>query len=230
MTLESKLHAVKERIAAACRRAGRDPGSVLLVVVTKTVGTDVIRELLSLGVADIGENRVQDAAAKMEELGPGCPLTLHMIGHLQRNKAARAVRIASMIHSIDSVRLAEAVSRAAEAQPGAGRPSPLPVLMEVNVTGEESKFGFSPAAAREAAPAIAAMGGISLQGLMTMAPFGADEATLRSAFRSLRELRDAISADLATPLPHLSMGMSQDYEIAIEEGATIVRVGTAIVG
>jgi len=225
VALENKLSNVRQRIAAACGRAGRDAGGVTLVVVTKTIGTGVIRELLDLGVADIGENRVQDAAAKMDELGSCCPASLHMIGHLQRNKVAQAVRIAAMIHSIDSIRLAEAVSKAA-----VGQGKSVPVLMEVNVTGEESKFGFSPGAAREAAPGIAALPGIDLQGLMTMAPFGAGEPALRCSFRSLRELRDEIAADLATSLPHLSMGMSQDYEIAVEEGATIVRVGTAIVG
>ena len=224
MTLNDRLRSVNERIAAACARAGRAPADVRLVVVTKTVNSGAIRELLAAGMRDIGENRVHDAARKAAELG-GIQATLHMIGHLQRNKAREAVELFDMIHSIDSLRLAEAVSAAA-GELG----KRMPVLLEANVSGEESKYGFTPDSAREAAPVIAAMPGLQLQGLMTMAPLGADEATIRSVFRGLRELAASISREHAIPLPHLSMGMSQDYEIAIEEGATLVRVGTAIVG
>jgi len=225
MTTEEKLRIVRERIAQACGRAGRDPATVGLVVVTKTVGVDVIRELISLGVEDLGENRVQDFATKVEELGERPGVRFHMIGHLQRNKAKQAVRLFDMIHSVDSLRLAEAVSRAAAAQ---GKQ--MPVLLEVNVSGEESKFGFDPASARRAAPQIAALPCIRLDGLMTMAPFGAEEDVLRTVFRSLRELSAEIASEHGLDMPHFSMGMSQDYEIAVEEGATLVRVGTAIVG
>jgi len=225
MSIKDNLRTVTERIEAACERAKRDPAEVRLVVVTKTVPVEVISELIGLGVEDIGENRVQDFAAKAEELGEQPGVRFHMIGHLQRNKAKDAVRLFDMIHSADSLRLAEAISRAAAAQ---GEETPL--LLEVNVSGEEAKFGFDPAGAREAAPRIAALPNVRLEGLMTMAPFGAEEGVLRSVFRGLRELREEISSQHALRLPHLSMGMSQDYEIAVEEGATLVRVGTAIVG
>jgi len=224
MDLKRKLEYVRSRIAAACSRAGRSPGDVTLVVVTKTVGRETIDELISLGVRDFGENRVQDAAAKFTE-GLPADLRLHMIGHLQTNKARQAVRLASMIHSIDSLRLAEAVSREAAA---AGKTAP--VLLEVNVSGEESKYGFDAESAMQAAPQVAALPGLRLGGLMTMAPLGAGEAELRAVFGGLRKLAGRISVECGLPMPHLSMGMSQDYETAIEEGATIIRVGTAIVG
>ncbi|HUW34568.1 MAG TPA: YggS family pyridoxal phosphate-dependent enzyme [Planctomycetota bacterium] len=228
MPIREKLHAVRQRLNAACARAGRDPGDVRIVVVTKTVGVDAINELIALGATDIGENRVQDAARKaaaVRRRQPSPTVTLHMIGHLQTNKAAQAVRAFDVIHSIDSLRAAQAASRAAEAQ---GKL--MPVLLEVNVSGEESKYGFDPEAAFAAAREISALPGIRLDGLMTMAPLGADEPTIRSVFRGLRELRDRMSSKLGIALPHLSMGMSQDFEIAVEEGATMVRVGTAIVG
>ena len=222
MNLEQKLDHVRNRIAAACSRAGRHAADVTLVVVTKTVGRNTIDELISLGVRDFGENRVQDAAAKFADAQPG--LRLHMIGHLQTNKARQAVRLASMIHSIDSVRLADAVSREATAD------KPLAVLLEVNVSGEESKYGFDAQSVMQAAPQIAALPGLRVEGLMTMAPLGAAEPELRALFGGLREIASRISAGCGLPMPHLSMGMSQDYELAIEEGATLVRVGTAIVG
>lgn len=226
MSVEENFRTVEDRIAAACQRAGRDPAEVLIVVVTKTVDAAFVRDkLLPLGVRDIGENRVSQAAEKAEQLAAAPDIHLHMIGHLQRRKARKAVELCSMIHSIDSLRLAERVSDAAAEQ---GKE--MPVLLEVNVSGEESKYGFSPDEAREAAPHVAALPGIRLDGLMTMAPFGADESVLRSVFAGLRDLAADISAQHNIPLPHLSMGMSQGYEIAIEEGATIVRIGTAIVG
>lgn len=234
-SIEEKLNGVKQRVAAACAKAGRDAGTVGIVVVTKTVDAAVIRTLVGLGVQEIGENRVQDAARKADALfGPSADsqpalprscLRLHLIGHLQTNKAAQAVRLFDMTHSVDSPRLAEAISRAAVAQQKL-----MPVLLEVNVSGEESKYGFTPDAAFEAAPQIAAMPGLRLDGLMTMAPLGADEPTIRSVFRGLRELSARISTHHHLTLPHLSMGMSQDFELAIEEGATLLRIGTAIVG
>ena len=238
-SIGEKLNVVKDRVAAACARAGRNMAEVRIVAVTKTVGVHTIRDLISLGVNDIGENRVQDAARKAEELfGSAADLaaqdrghlhrgavTLHLIGHLQTNKAAQAVRIFDVIHSVDSLRLAEAVSRAAVAQKKV-----MPVLLEVNISGEESKFGFQPEDAFDASPHIAALPGLRLDGLMTMAPLGADEPIIRSAFRGVRELAARISARHQLTLPHLSMGMSQDYELAIAEGATLLRIGTAIVG
>ena len=225
MSIEEKLCAVQERIAAACERAGRNPDDVTLVVVTKTVTVDVIRRLIELGVADIGENRVNDMLAKADDLGSAPGVRFHMIGHVQRRKARKVVGAFDMIHSVDSLPLARRLSDVAAEQG-----TEMPVLMEINVSGEESKFGFAPAAALEAAPMIAALPSVRLDGLMTMAPLGAEEAELRSVFRGLRELSADISSQHHINMPHLSMGMSQDYELAIEEGATIVRVGTAIVG
>jgi len=228
MTISDKLQAVRQRVSDACARSGRNPDEVRIVVVTKTVGIDVINELIRLGVNDIGENRVQDAMPKMAAVRqrPDPPaVTFHMIGHLQTNKAAQAVRTFDVIHSIDSIRAAEAVSRAADAQHKL-----MPILLEANVSGEESKYGLNPDAARASAPQIAVLPAVRLDGLMTMAPLGASERTIRPVFRGLRELRDQIASQCGIALPHLSMGMSQDYEIAIEEGATMVRVGTAIVG
>ncbi|HUU69362.1 MAG TPA: YggS family pyridoxal phosphate-dependent enzyme, partial [Planctomycetota bacterium] len=193
MPIREKLHAVRQRLNAACARAGRDPGDVRIVVVTKTVGVDAINELIALGATDIGENRVQDAARKAATVRrqPSPTVTFHMIGHLQTNKAAQAVRAFDVIHSIDSLRAAQAASRAAEAQ---GKL--MPVLLEVNVSGEESKYGFDPEGAFAAAREISALPGIRLDGLMTMAPLGADEPTIRSVFRGLRELRDRMSSEL----------------------------------
>jgi len=228
MPIGDNLQAARQRVTAACARAGRDPRDVRIVVVTKTVGIDAVNELIELGVTDIGENRVQDAALKVAAVRQrhgSSAVTFHMIGHLQTNKAPQAVRTFDIIHSIDSPRAAEAVSRAAEMQ---GKL--MPILLEVNVSGEESKYGFDHDAAVAAAPGIAVLPGVRLDGLMTMAPLGAGEQTVRSVFRSLRELRDRMASQCGIALPHLSMGMSQDYEIAVEEGATMVRVGTAIVG
>jgi len=226
--LQSRLRTVEDRIAAACERVRRDPAGVRLVVVTKTVDAGVIRELAALGVQDIGENRVQDAAPKIDSLRDIPGLRFHMIGHLQRNKARQAVRLFHVIHSIDSLQLAQAVDRAVGEETAA--PRPVPVLLEVNVSGEESKFGMDASAALETAAVVAALPNLCLDGLMTMAPLGAGEQQLRGVFRGLRELAERIRGEQGIAMPHLSMGMSQDYEIAVEEGATLVRVGTAIVG
>ena len=224
MDLARKLDDVRQRIAAACRRAHRSPAGVTLVVVTKTAGAEVIDELVSLGVKDFGENRVQHAAQKFAAI-PRDGFRLHLIGHLQTNKARQAITLFDMIQSIDSMRVAEAVSREAAA---AGKR--MPVLLEVNVSGEESKHGFDAESARRAAPRIAALPGLVPEGLMTMAPLGAAQPELRQVFGGLRELARRIAAESGVAMPHLSMGMSQDFETAIEEGATIVRVGTAITG
>jgi pyridoxal phosphate enzyme (YggS family) len=225
MEIEASLRRVEARIAAAAERAGRDPAEVLLVAVTKTVPAERINEAIRAGVRAIGENRVQEAESKWGGLLPGPER--HMVGRLQRNKAGKAVDLFDRIQSIDGLRLAEAVSRRAEA---AGRR--IPVLIEVNTSGEESKAGVEPEGLRALLQETAGLPGISADGLMTVGPLTEDARTVRAAFRRLRLLFDGLREHPVpgTDMRHLSMGMSGDFEIAIEEGATIVRVGTAIFG
>jgi pyridoxal phosphate enzyme (YggS family) len=220
----SRLFAVRERIARAAGRSGREPGSVTLVGVVKTLPLEVIREAVALGLEDLGENRVQEAATHIEALGRDAA-RWHLIGHLQRNKVGRTVEMFDRVHSLDSVALAEALSRRAVE---AGRR--MPVLVEVNVSGEASKFGVTPEALMGLLERAAGLPGLSLEGLMTVgAPVTrAEEA--RPAFARLRGLRDRAEAALGRALPELSMGMSGDFEVAVEEGASLVRVGTALFG
>jgi hypothetical protein len=220
----SNLAEVKERIADAAARAGRDPQSVRLVAVTKTVPTDAIRTLLAAGQMDIGENRAQqlrDRSRRLEAAG----VRWHMIGRLQRNKIKYVVPTCSMIHSVDSLRLAEAIEKRA-----ARDDTTAVCLLEVNVAGEEQKGGVEPDEAAELAARIAALPHVDLAGLMTMAPFVDDAEETRPVFARLRERLEHINreADLPRPLTELSMGMTQDYEVAVEEGATIVRIGSAL--
>jgi hypothetical protein len=228
--IAGNLDVVRQRMGAACRRAGRAPEDVLLVAVTKAAPAALIEYANDLGVRDFGENRVQEARGKVAQLGERS-LTWHMIGHLQRNKAREAVALFGMIHSVDSVELARQVG-----QLTAQRDRVMPVLLEVNVSGEESKFGFRVAGeGREAflaaARQIAGLPGIAVQGLMTVAPAVADAELARPCFRRLRELRDELRGAVPScAWGHLSMGMSDDYAVAIEEGATIIRVGRAIFG
>jgi pyridoxal phosphate enzyme (YggS family) len=225
MVIEACLRRVEARIAAAAERAGRDPAEVLLVAVTKTVPVERINEAVRAGVRAIGENRVQEAESKWGALLPGPER--HMVGRLQRNKAGKAVDLFDRIQSIDGLRLAEAVSRRAET---AGRR--IPVLVEVNTSGEESKAGVEPEGLRALLEGMAGLPGIVPDGLMTFGPLTEDRGAVRAAFRGLRLLFDALRENPVggVELRHLSMGMSGDFEIAIEEGATIVRVGTAIFG
>ena len=222
--LRQNLEDVRGRISAACERAGRDPSDVRLVAVTKTVDAGVARALVELGVTDIGENRVQEAARKHESLA-GLDVTWHMIGHLQTNKVKDALRMFDLIHSVDSDRLGEALDKRAASQ---GRT--VSVLVEVNVSGEESKYGVPAERAIEVVRKIAAHPAVRVEGLMTMAPFVDDAETVRPIFVRLRELAQKIAA-LEMPgaeMKHLSMGMTQDYEVAVEEGATLVHIGTAL--
>lgn len=212
--LAERLAAVQADIAAVCDRAARDPAEIRLIAVSKTQPPAAIREALAAGHADFGENRVQEGLAKLDELADSCA-QIHLIGHLQRNKARFAGRFAS-VQSIDSVPLAAAVSRRLSA--------PLPVLLEVNIAGETSKHGFAPRELETALAEIAALPHLEVHGLMTIAPLVADPEAVRPVFRALRELRDALG------LRQLSMGMSNDYAVAIAEGATIVRIGRAIFG
>lgn len=215
--VSTKLQAVRTRIADAARRVGRPPESVRLICVTKTATLDQIREAVAAGATDLGENRVQDAQPKIEALGPGP--TWHMIGTLQRNKVKPAVGLFAWIHSVDSVALALTIERQAAA---AGRV--VPVLLEVNTSGEETKHGVPPEAVDPLLAVAKTLPHVQVRGLMTMAPLVKDPEQARPCFRALRALAERFE------LPERSMGMSQDFEVAIEEGATMVRVGTAIFG
>jgi pyridoxal phosphate enzyme (YggS family) len=223
-TLEGRLKDVRGRLARAAARAGRDAGSVRLVGVCKTVPADRVADAVALGLADLGENRVQEARDKIAAVGRE-GVRWHMIGHLQRNKAALAVELFDRIHGLDSPALADAVSRRAV---GVGRR--LPALVEVNVSGEASKHGVRPDDAAALIGHVAALPGIALDGLMTIAPYSDDPEDARPHFARLRELRDALERECGVRLPELSMGMSGDFEVAVEEGSTLVRVGTAIFG
>ena len=222
-TLRRNLDDVRQRMAAACERAGRKRDDVLLVAVTKTVGAETVRALQELGTTDVGENRVQEARTKRESLGGTLGLRWHMIGHLQTNKARHALRLFELIHSLDSARLAAEIDRRSEQT---GRV--VPILVQCNTSGEESKFGVAPDGLAPLLDAVVPLEHLRVEGLMTMAPFVDDPEATRPVFAALRELAEEARAATGLPLPHLSMGMTQDFEVAIEEGATLVRIGSAL--
>jgi len=222
--LKARLEEVQSRIRSAEERSGRPAGSARLVAVVQSVAPEVVRSAVALGLRDLGENRVQEAEGKIAEVGRS-GVTWHMIGHLQRNKAARAVALFDCVQSVDRLELAEALSRHAIA---ASRR--LPVLIEVNVGGEASKFGVAPDQVEALAVPVAAQQGLWLRGLMTVGPPVARAEDARPVFAALRALRDRVAARLGQALPELSMGMSGDFEVAVEEGSTQVRVGSAIFG
>ncbi len=242
-TIARNIAAVRARIAAAADRVGRDPAAVTLVAVTKTQPPEAVAAALAAGVADFGENRVQEAAEKMP-LVEAAGLRWHLIGHLQRNKARKAAAIFDLIHSLDSVRLAETLDRYVEVDAPLhtyGTSRRLPVLLQVNIAGEAQKEGFELAGGlgnREALPGfwedvarILGLQHLDVRGLMTIAPYVADPEQVRPVFRALRELRDELAVRFpAASWQELSMGMTGDFEVAVEEGATLVRVGTAIFG
>ncbi|HEX7238671.1 MAG TPA: YggS family pyridoxal phosphate-dependent enzyme, partial [Longimicrobiaceae bacterium] len=215
---------VRTRIEEARARAGRsDP--VTLVAVTKTHPADAVRAVRELGVADVGENRVPELEEKVGEVGREA-VRWHLIGHLQRNKVRKALPLFDLLHSLDSHRLAEAVSEEAVR---AG--TTVRALVQVNSAGEETKGGFAPEEAVEAAGRICALPGLAVEGMMTMAPFTDDQAVLRRAFASTRRAWEEAGREVAGfRALHLSMGMSNDFEIAVEEGSTLVRVGTVLFG
>ena len=220
--IQERLAAVRHRIEAAAARSGRPSSAVTLVAVSKTIPAAAIREAVSAGVKILGENRVQEAREKIEAL-PGAA-EWHLIGHLQTNKAKLAVGLFDCIHSLDSVRLVQEIGRHAEE---AGRR--LRCLVEVNVGEEAQKSGAAAAEVRPLLEAARRLPQLSVQGLMTIPPFLPDPESVRPFFRRLRDLRDRLESEGWT-LPDLSMGMSHDFEVAIEEGATLVRIGTAIFG
>ena len=216
--------AVEARIDAAANRAGRDPGSVQVVAVSKTVPSGRVRAAVAAGLGVLGENRVQEAAAKIPDV-PGA--SWHLVGPLQGNKARRAVELFDVIQSLDGLDLARRLDRlAGELRPG----RPLPVLLQVNVAGDVAKAGFSPAAVAEALPALSGLANLRLDGLMTIGRLVTDPQDARPTFIALRALSDSLRAVSPALGPALSMGMSDDFEVAVEEGATIVRVGRALFG
>lgn len=221
--LAERYQSIQHRMVAACGRAGRDPAGVTLVAISKTHPPESVNALAALGVRHFGENKVQEAKAKI----PLCDgrITWHMVGHLQTNKARDAVRLFAAIEAVDSLHLAQELEKHA-----AGESRRLSILLEVNVSGEASKFGLPPERVEETATAINALPHLELRGLMTMAPFFEESEPSRPYFRKLGELKRSLERKLGAPLPDLSMGMSGDFEVGIEEGATIIRVGTALFG
>lgn len=222
-SLAERLESVRDRVERACARAGRGPDEVRIVAVSKTHGPDAVRAAAESGLRVFGENKVQEAKAKI----PMCPgsLSWHMVGHLQTNKVKDAVRLFDMIHSVDSLKLLCAIESAAESF---GRS--VPVLLEVNVSGESSKFGLAPEEVPGVLEAANGLKRVEVAGLMTMPPFTPEPEGARPHFRRLRELRDGWRASSGFALAELSMGMSRDFEIAVEEGATWLRLGTVLFG
>ncbi len=207
----------------ACGRSGRDPNSVTLLAVTKSQPPEVVSEAASLGLTLFGENKVQEAKAKI----PLCPgrLRWHLIGHLQTNKCRDAVELFAMIQSVDSLHLAEEINNRAEQAS-----KTMPIFLEVNAAGEATKFGYRPEQLEAEIAQVNALPRLEIHGLMTVPPWTPDPEKVRSVFRQVRELKERCEQILGAPLPHLSMGMTGDFEVAIEEGATMVRIGTALFG
>lgn len=223
MDMSENLEAVRQRIEAACGRAGRDPGGVILVAVTKSQPPEAVHAAAKLGLTLFGENKVQEAKAKM----PLCPgrLRWHLVGHLQTNKCRDAVELFDMIQSVDSLHLAQELDRRAEQ--AAKR---MPILLEVNAAGEASKFGYRPEQLLAELAQINGLRRLEIHGLMTVPPWTPDPERVRPVFRQVQQLKEQCEQILGAPLPHLSMGMTGDFEVAIEEGATMVRLGTALFG
>ena len=223
--LKDNFETVEKNIAAACARAGRDRSEVTLIAVSKTKPVDMLREVYEAGARDFGENKVQEICEKYDKLPSD--IKWHMIGHLQRNKVKQVIDKATLIHSVDSYRLAQEISVQAQK-----KGLTMPILIEVNIAGEESKFGISADDTIQLVEEIASLPNLKIQGLMTIAPYVVDAEENRLYFRQIRQLAvgiknkniDNVSMNI------LSMGMTGDYEVAIEEGATMVRVGTGIFG
>jgi pyridoxal phosphate enzyme (YggS family) len=214
-TVAERLARVNERIATACETSGRSPEGVTLVAVTKGVPPWAIQQAAAAGIRHFGENRIQETQAKMEELSRLADhVTWHLLGHLQTNKVKTALGLFDIIHSVDSLHLAEAISRSAT--------KPVPIFLEVNIAGEQTKFGLSPDGLVTNSAAIALLPNLEVRGLMTIAPQSAKTEEARRYFQRLREAGERLG------LRELSMGMSDDFEVAVEEGATHVRIGRAI--
>jgi pyridoxal phosphate enzyme (YggS family) len=220
-SIGDNLRAIRQTIARSAERAGRDPQDVVLVAVTKTFPVERIREALAVGLRLLGENRVQEALPKIDEIGPA-NVDWHLIGHLQTNKVKFIEGRFRMVQSLDAVTIVAALDHRIQ--------SPLDVLVEVNVAEEPQKTGVLPAELEAVVQAVTAAQHLRLRGLMTVAPMVSDPEAVRPVFRALRSLRDETSQQLGVALPVLSMGMTDDYAIAVEEGATMLRLGRALFG
>src|SRR2546430_15040500 len=223
VSIAENLERVREQITQAAAKAGRPVTEIELVAITKKHPAEKVREAVEAGHTLFGESRVQEARAKIPELPSN--LRWHFVGHLQKNKTRHALPLFELIHSVDSLALAEDINRIAEEE--GMHPD---VLLEVNVAGEGSKFGFNPETLRAEMETLLALPRLSIEGLMTIPPLAPEAEASRRYFIKLRGLRDALEKEFRIKLPHLSMGMTNDFVIAVEEGATLVRVGTAIFG
>jgi pyridoxal phosphate enzyme (YggS family) len=221
--IKEQLIKVREEIALTAEQAGREPDSVKLLAVSKTFPAEAVVAAYEAGQRLFGENRVQELNSKAPELPDD--IQWHLIGHLQNNKVSNALEYASMIHSVDSKKLLDRINRIA-----GEKKLTVNLLFEVNISGENSKFGMADRMAEELAEYSFTLDNVQVKGLMTMAPFGAEEYELRNIFSSLRILKEKIENNNAVTLPELSMGMSSDFREAVKEGATLVRIGTAIFG
>jgi PLP dependent protein len=225
-TIRENLHLVRQKIAVAAHRASRNPEEILLIGVSKTHPADAIREAYDAGLRHFGENRVQEWEGKLGALAD-LSATWHLIGHLQSNKAARAAKAFHSVDSVDDWSLAQRLDRA---QAEKGTPEKLRVLIEVHMGGEETKSGVSEADLPELSESIVTLAHLEFAGLMCIPPFREDPEEVRPSFETLRKLKEQLESRLRRPLPTLSMGMSHDFEAAIQEGSTEVRIGTAIFG
>jgi pyridoxal phosphate enzyme (YggS family) len=223
-TIADNVRTVLDRIAAAAERAGRNPEDVALVAAAKTRSAAQVRAVVEAGVKVVGENRVQEAEAKMAELAD-VDCAWHMVGHLQRNKAAKAARLFDMVQSLDSPRLADELQKRA-----AAADKVMTVLLEVNTSGEETKYGVVPEATADFAAHVVTCANLRVEGLMTIGPLGAGPTATAAAFQTLRDLFEKIAPSFGDDLRWLSMGMTDDFELAIEEGSNMVRVGRALFG
>jgi pyridoxal phosphate enzyme (YggS family) len=222
-TIRDNLQLVQERIEKAAQRAGRKPEEIILVAVTKTVEVPRIWEAISAGVQHIGENRVQEAQEKIKDIGN--KVTWHMIGHLQTNKVKQALDLFQLIHSVDSLKLARELSKRAEA-----KNQTVDILIQINLAHEETKFGFPVEKIQENVQEIAALPRLAIKGLMTIPPLAENPEHTRPYFKKLREISEELRKIPQVEMKFLSMGMTNDFEVAIEEGANMVRIGTAIFG
>jgi len=220
------LQKINQQIALACSRAGRSPEKVKIIAVTKKFSPDAIKQALELNITDLGENRIQEAVPKIEQLPEG--ITWHFVGHLQTNKAKEAARYFSLIHSLDRYSLARELQKQAEHLSGEIR-QPVRALVQVNVSGEDSKHGLEPRELKDFLDEVHRWEALNIEGLMTMAPYVEDPEEVRPVFRRLRELRDSLAVT-GLELRELSMGMTNDFPVAVEEGATMLRIGTALFG
>lgn len=225
MTIKENLERVRERIARAAERAGRDPAAITIVAVTKTRGPEVVTAAIEAGIQDVGENKVQEFLAKVSAVG--LPCRWHLVGHLQTNKVAKVIGRFALVQSVDSLRLAEHLSEA-------GRKAGVTtdILLEVNTSGEGSKFGLPLEGALTMCSLVAGLPNLRIRGLMTVGPLASDVGSVGAAFTKLRSLKEKIEAARieSVSMEHLSMGMTDDFEIAITEGSTMVRLGRVLFG